>query len=302
LAGAFILWVPDRPARFGAALGAALLLFALHRSPPSDVLFAKRTFFGMHRVTEEKGGGAHFLRHGNTVHGVERFQPPWKGEPLAYYSRSSPAGDLFVLLGPRLTGARVAIVGLGAGTLAAYAWRGQDWTFYEIDPVVEKIAEDASLFTFLRDCAAPYRIVLGDARLTLASAPPKAYSLLVVDAFGSDAVPTHLLTREAIRVYLSKLADHGVIAFHVSNRYLSLEPVLAAAASDAGLAAASRNELVDEQLLEVGIAPSRWVALARDGADLAPLTAGGRWHEARGRPGVSAWTDDFTELLSVLKR
>jgi hypothetical protein len=302
VAGVFILWVPDRPARFGAALGAALLLVALRRSPPSDVLFAKRTFFGMHRVTEEKGGGAHFLMHGNTVHGVERSQPPWRGEPLAYYARSGPAGELFEAFAPRLTGARIAVVGLGAGSLAAYAKPGQDWTFYEIDPVVERIAEDASLFTFLRDCAAPQRTVLGDARLSLVSAPEKAYSLLVVDAFGSDAVPTHLLTREAIALYFSKLADHGVLAFHVTNRYLSLEPVLAALASDAGLAAASKNTLVDEQALGVGILPSRWVVLARDGADLAPLTAGGRWHETRSRSGVSAWTDDFTDLLSVLKR
>jgi hypothetical protein len=302
LAGAFIAWVPDRPARFGAALGAALLLSALWLSPPSDVLFAKRTFFGMHRVLEEKGGGAHYLSHGNTLHGVERFLPPWKGEPLAYYARSGPAGDLFEALAPRLSGARIAVVGLGAGSLAAYAKPGQDWTYYEIDPVVERIAEDPAFFTFLRDSAAPYRVVLGDARLSLASAPEKGFSLLVVDAFGSDAVPTHLLTREAIGLYLSKLAEHGVIAFHITNRYLSLEPVLAALASDAGLAAAARNTLVDDNALAVGIAPSRWVVLARDPADLAPLKAGGRWHEARGRPGAASWTDDFTNLLSVLKR
>jgi hypothetical protein len=302
LAVVFFLWVPDRPSRFGAALGAALLFLALHQSPPSDVLFAKRTFFGMHRVTEEKsGGGAHYLNHGNTLHGIERFGFPWKGQPLAYYARVGPAGDLFEALAPRLDGARIAVVGLGAGSLAAYAKAGQDWTFYEIDPVVERIAKDASLFTFLRDSAAPYRVILGDARLSLASAPNKVYSLLVIDAFGSDAVLTHLLTREAIALYLSKLAEHGVIAFHVSNRYLKLEPVLAALASDAGLAAASRNSLVDEEALSIGIAPSHWVVLARNADDLAPLKARGRWHEARGRTGVAAWTDDFTDLVSTLK-
>ena len=132
---------------------------------------------------------------------------------------------------------RVAVIGLGAGTTAAYRRPGQDWTFYEIDPVVEQIARDDRYFSYLSDRAADIPVVLGDARLALAHAPDLAYDLMILDAFSSDAIPLHLMTREALRLYLDKLAPGGVIAFHISNRMLDLAPVLGNLVADAGAAA-----------------------------------------------------------------
>ena len=166
-------------------------------------------------------------------------------------------------------------MGLGAGSLAAYAEPGQRMTYYEIDPVVAKIARDTRFFTFLEDSrAASIAVVLGDARLRLGDAPDHAYGLIVLDAFSSDAIPTHLLTREALRLYRAKLGEGGILAFHISNKCIDLAPILGALASDAGLSCLIRRDLdLPSAELQSGKEPSTWAVMAASEADLGSLAA-----------------------------
>ena len=195
----------------------------------------------------------------------------------------------------------VAVVGLGAGALACYARPGEAWDLYEIDPLVERIARDPEYFTYLRDCLPEARVVLGDARLSLSRAA-RRYDLIVLDAYSSDAIPVHLLTREALGLYLDRLAPAGVLAFHISNQHLDLEPVLADLARDAGLVALLQ---VDTHVTPAeragGKLPSRWAVMARRPADLGALTSDARWAPPRGRADGRVWTDDFSSVLGVLR-
>ena len=179
----------------------------------------------------------HRLFHGSTLHGQQSLDPSSSREPSTYYSRSGPVGQIFDALKPRLqqSGTRVAVVGLGAGSLATYALPTQDWTFYEIDPAMERIARDPRYFTFLRDSEArSLDVELGDARLRFHDAPDRGYRLIILDAFSSDSLPVHLITREAIELYRAKLAPGGVLVFNLSNRYVDLDPVMGRQAEDAG--------------------------------------------------------------------
>jgi spermidine synthase len=193
---------------------------------------------------------------------------------------------------------RVGVVGLGAGSLAAYAAPGERWTFFEIDPAVIDTARDRGLFTFLADAPATVEVVPGDARLSLARAADGTFGILVLDAFSSDAVPAHLLTREAIALYTSKLAPGGVLAFHLSNRYLDLGPVVAGAARELGLAALGRFGNPTAEEARAWKTASHWMVLGRAPADLAPLARDPRWTPpARAAP---AWTDDKSNLWQAL--
>ena len=294
----------DRPVRFALGLGALLLAAGLFRDVHGTVLYRTRSFFGIHRVTLDPSGAFHMLVHGNTVHGQQSVDPARRGEPLTYYHRTGPAGRVFAALRGDERLWRVALVGLGAGALACYGEEGQEWTYYEIDPAVERIARDGRLFTFLSDAerrGVRLGVVPGDARLTLARRGEPC-GVLVVDAFSSDAIPVHLLTREALRVYLGRLRDDGVLAFNISNRYLDLEPVLAGLARDAGLECFVCEDLVvrdDEK--RGGKAPSIWAVMARRRGHLAKVLADGRWQPARPRAGMAVWSDDFSNLFGVLK-
>ena len=210
------------------------------------IIRRERNFYGILRVTEDDTAHVRRLFHGWTLHGEQSTEPGRDREPTTYYLPGGPASQVFEALRERGDSrcSRVAIVGLGIGGLAPYARPGQAWTFYELDPAVEAIARDASLFTYLRDCpAASVDVVLGDARLRLADAPDGSLDLIVLDAFSSDAIPVHLLTREALTLYLSKRAPAGVIAYHISTRHLDLEPILGALASERGLIARIRRDV-----------------------------------------------------------
>jgi hypothetical protein len=193
----------------------------------------------------------------------------------------------------------VAIVGLGAGSLATYAEPSQAWTMYEIDPAIERIARDPRYFTFLRDSrAGSLDVVLGDARLQLRDAPEHGYGLIVLDAFSSDAIPMHLLTREALRLYLEKLAEGGMIGFHISNRYVDLAPVLGALARDAKLACRVRYDLTltpEEQ--QAGKECSTGVVMAVRDEDLGVLARDPSWQVPQLRTHESVWTDDFSNII-----
>jgi spermidine synthase len=295
----------------------ALICFSVSREPPrfavavalllavgvpfggrawGDVLYAERTFFGVYRIAKSRDGRFVSLFHGTTLHGTQSVTTTGAGpEPLAYYHRAGPIGDVFATRPQGV--ASVGIVGLGVGSLAAYVRPGEQWTFYEIDSAVERIARDDRYFTFLRACGEACRVVLGDGRLSLRATSP-SHDILVLDAFTSDAIPVHLLTKEAVASYLADLADGGLLAFHISNRHFDLEPVLAAAAADLNLFAAVRSDSVDDQRAS-GRSASRWLAMARNEAAMRPLTALGTWRRASAG-GVRAWTDDFSDVWSVL--
>ena len=291
-----------RPARFALGLGAVMLAGLLVGGRTGETVYAERNFFGTLRVSLEESGDGLRLYHGSTLHGRQYTDPARACEPLTYYHRAGPLGSVFEAFDARPGAApSVAVVGLGTGTAAAYARPGQRWTFYEIDPTVVDIARGPQFFTYLSNCAAaPVEVVLGDARLKLREAAPHAYGLVVLDAFSSDAVPAHLLTREALDLYLSKLAPGGLVAYHTSNRSLDLDRVAGGLARDAGLVARVFNDPVYEP--DTGKEPSEWVVVARREEDLGALASDPRWAPLDGRTRrLEVWRDDFSDILSVFK-
>jgi len=200
---------------------------------------------------------------------------------------------------------RIGIVGMGVGSLAAYAGRETQLTYYEIDPVVRWVAEDSGYFSFLKSAenrGASVRVVMGDARLTLGQTPGRSYDVLVLDAFSGDAIPIHLLTRQAMKIYLDKLADGGVLAIHVSNIYLNLLPVCSALASDARCVGMYQTDsTITPQEAAAGKCASQWVLVARTTAALAAQSNDPRWKPLSPTPGTRVWTDDFSNILSVFR-
>jgi hypothetical protein len=287
--------------RFALGVTAILLASGLYFGVHGKSEYVARSFFGVHRVTEDPFGHFSDLWQGNTLHGRQNRQRP--REPLTYYHRKGPIGQVFTALRDESKVKRVGVVGLGCGTLSCYAQRGQQWTFYEIDPVVNFIAGDPHLFTYLseteRDVGVKPEVVLGDARLTLAAADAK-YDVLVIDAFSSDSIPLHLLTREALAIFLNHLSDDGVLAFHVSNRYLDLEPVLGDLAGDVTppLVCLGQNYRLGKTEGAAGEDGSDWVIVARKETALGKLMLTD-WHHVEKRPGVRVWTDDYSNLLGA---
>ncbi len=267
-----------------------------------------RSFFGVHQVIDTADGAYRVLMHGTTIHGAVRLRGEngaaltGRPEPLTYYYFGGPISEAIALTRSARGGLNnVAVVGLGAGSLACQRKDPEDWTFYEIDPKVVQIARDPRLFRFLSACAPSASIVLGDARLTLAAAPAR-YDLIVLDAFSSDTIPVHLLTREAFAIYLSRLAPRGVLVIHASNRHLDLAPVVAAAAAADGLVALLKNENLGEPGEAHFRAGSVAMALARDTADLGDLPARAGWRRLDPTPNVAAWTDDYSNILGAMLR
>jgi spermidine synthase len=232
---------------------------------------------------------------------MQALAPARRREPLTYYHPDGPLGQLLAGVERPTSRRRVAVVGLGAGSVACYGTPEQQWTFYEIDPTVLRIASNPRFFTFLRDCPPKVFVILGDARLTLSRAPDAAYDLIILDAYSSDAPPLHLLTLDAVRLYLAKLAPGGVLALNISNRTLTLEPVIGTIARTAALAARTRNDQrVDAAERLAGRVESQWVAMARRAEDLGTLRDDARWRAAAD-PHLAPWTDDFASLLTALR-
>jgi len=288
-----------RPLRFGLSVGAIVLAVTLASTPDVQELHRERSFFGAYRVTADEGGDLHRLVHGTTTHGAQDFSAGRERTPNSYYHPGSPIGQLLASMPASVT-ARAAVIGLGTGSVACYSKPGERWTFYEIDSTVERIARDPRYFTYLRVCSGDFDVILGDARLRLAGAADRRYGLIVADAFSSDVVPIHLITREALALYDSKLREHGVLAFNVSNNYVSLEPVLGELAHDAGMACVAQR---DRRSGNDGVPEtdaSDWVVMARNASDLRAVAADRRWHECRRTPGRAPWTDDYSNLLGAL--
>jgi len=307
---AFVVGVPlfllnhfctKRRVRFALGLGAIMLGSLVFNESGSTTLHAERNFYGTLRVGLDSTGTLHTLRYGSTLHGRQLLDPARRCEPLSYYHREGPLGSVFEAFKERVTAPNVAVVGLGTGASVAYSTPGQRWTFYEINPAVLRIARAPNYFTYLENCAAaPVSVVLGDARLKLREAADARYGLVILDAFSSDAIPAHLLTREALALYLSKLAPGGWLAFHLSNRTLDLNAVLGGLARDANLSALAFDDLKHE--LPSDKDPSRWVVVARRPEDLRPLDTDMRWHPLdEHEHKFVVWTDDFSDIISVFR-
>jgi hypothetical protein len=264
-------------------------------------LYTKRSYFGVLRVTTDYAGQFHQLVHGRTIHGRQNLDPSKRREPLAYYHPSGPAGRIFEVIHQRFPSARIAVIGLGAGDLAGYARPSEQWTFYEIDPVVEQIAANPAFFTFLADSPAPHRIILGDGRLRLREAPNGAYDVLILDAFSSDAIPTHLLTREAVQDYLRSLSPDGLLVMHISNRFIDLRPVLGNLAENAGLVGRyQRSAFLRTNEIDEGIDSAEWAILARSRSDLGKIGQTSLWEPLAAPPNEPVWTDDSSSVLGAL--
>jgi hypothetical protein len=291
-----------RPIRFGLGIGATLLVGFLWTGEQEQIVYKERNFFGIHKVVHDSKGGYHLLFHGTTLHGAQSLDPTRAHEPLTYFYPTGPLGQVFGVFPKNPDHAQVAVIGLGTGSAAGYARPGQRWTFYEIDPAVERIAKDTRHFTFLKDCPAKVSIILGDARLSLANATDFSYDLIILDAFSSDAIPIHLLTREALKLYLSKLSESGVLVFHISNRYLDLKPILGHLACDLDLVGLVQDDMkLSEAEEKAKKAPSTWTVMARRPPDLSRLAADHRWKPLSESPRSTLWTDDFSNIISVFK-
>jgi hypothetical protein len=287
------------PARFTLAIGLVIVAGMITAGARPGILLKERNFFGVREVREDVDKKMRWLMHGTTNHGAQSTDPAKRQEPVTYYYRSGPIGDVFRAF-PPTPGRRVAVIGLGAGGLVAYAGAGEEWTFYEIDPDIARVALDTNYFTYLKDTPAKVRVVLGDGRLSLANAPDNRYDLIVLDAFSSDAIPAHLLTLEALSVYRSKLSKTGVLAWHLSNRYLDLEPVLARLIQATGLTGLIRTNTDRTPELEAAEGyPSIWAALASSPSYLGGLGNDTRWRSLRTRENVALWTDDFSNIFDV---
>ena len=263
------------------------------------VLLTSRNFFGVTKIYDASGPAKdetvarRYMVHGTTVHGLQLVEGPDKNIPTSYFSRKGPLGDIFAVRNPK----NVAVIGLGTGSINCYTAPGRSFTFFEIDPDIVTLAQE--YFTFLSECKSktPPRFLIGDGRLELAKLEDEKFDLFILDAFSSDVIPTHLLTRESLQLYFDRLEKGGLVALHISNRYFRLHSVIAATADELGLQ--SRFVVRKENLESYGV-PSVWLVLARPGTSLTALQKRG-WVEIP-RKDVKPWTDDYTNLLSTLSQ
>jgi hypothetical protein len=288
------------PFRLAMALGAVLTGSVFFQPDAARTIMQARNYFGTLTVVSHQHPPSRSLYQGTTVHGSQSLVPGRQCEPLAYYHPTGPAGQILEAYNAEPATPNVAVIGLGAGAVASYSRPGQNWTFYEINPLVIRLARDTGHFTYLRLCTkGSFEIVPGDARHTLARAADAAYGLILMDAFNSDSIPTHLLTQEALDVYLSKLARRGMIAFHVSSRHLDLRPLLAGLAGNRGLTMYAFNDLLSDPA--TGKEASSWVVMARAPEDLALLAKRPNWRKTPADARIEIWRDDYSNLLQLMR-
>ncbi len=300
-----LLWRrPERTIPLAAATVAVLTLL----QPLLTETETRRSFFGVHKIAPSPDGRFRVLQHGTTIHGAIRIAnddgTPATGrpEPATYYTPEGGIGQAIAALRAARGGLpRVAAIGLGSGSLACHVRPGEAWTFLEIDPDVVRLAEDPAMFRFLRDCPpAPVPVVLGDARLTMAD-QPGGHAAIIVDAFSSDAIPAHLVTREAIGLYLDKLDPAGAIVVHISNRHLDLRHILARAGAEHGLKAYVIQERPVEPLSLRYRAPTVVVVMVREPAHAGAIATAPDWSLVPPDMTRRPWTDDFSQILEAIR-
>jgi hypothetical protein len=280
-----------------AVVALGLAVVATIVGPPGTIR-VDRSSYGVYRVAAP-AADLHILYSGTTIHGRETFSGPYAGEPLSYYHRAGPLGEVIASLQQEHPTMRVGAVGQGAGAIAAYGRPGDTYRLFEIDPAVVSIARDHASFTFLADSAASIDVAVEDGRLGLESTPGAAFDLLVLDAFSSDAVPVHLLTAESMATAMRTVAPGGVIAVHISNRFLDLEPIVAAGAKADGFVSIIGSDIPAAELSDLAD-PSQWVVVGRSYADLADLATSERWRTAHA-DGRRPWTDRYSDLIGTIR-
>jgi hypothetical protein len=266
----------------------------------------ERSFYGVYRMSIHENGQFRVLTHGTTIHGAMRIAnpdgTPYTGpvKPLSYYHSDGVLAETLKRLPLNPAGRDIAIVGLGTGAQACNGMAGDRFTYYEIDALVAKIALDASKFRFMSECAPNAKIILGDARLTLADQTQASYDYLLLDAFSSDSIPVHLLTREALALYTARLKDNGLLVIHISNRNMELQSVTAALARDAGLFIKGRILAEATGKFEDRF-PSSVVVLAKKPETLDAFTQQNGWDKPMNAD-VAVWTDDYSNIISAIWR
>ena len=301
--GAFLL--RDRTPAFVILL-ALITLSAQYIARGYDWSYSERSFFGVMRVANvpdpRLGGDVHVLMHGTTLHGAQARAPAFECRPTLYYAPTTPIGQATQLVQSRGAAANIGVVGQGSGAMAAYKRPGDTLTFFEIDPMVDRLSRDPDWFTYISRCAAgPVRTVLGDARLTMAHEPAGTYDLLIIDAFSSDAVPTHLLTVEAIDGYLKLLKPDGVVVLHLSNRNLDITLPADAAARALGVPGRHSIYIETPDSPVMAEASTEALALSPTSAGLADFRPDGGWRTLADAD-VRPWTDDYVNLFGAMVR
>ena len=293
-----LLLYSGRRLRFALSFGVILLGYAL--TVPAFVeigerIYVTRNFFGVKKVLVDRDQNLRMLLHGDTLHGAESLNPRESGEPMSYFHRAGPVGEVMSMLDnkPSLD---VGVVGLGAGSMAAYGDSMRKITFFEVDRQVEEIA--AQFFTFLRRCGANCSVMIADGRRALEQQPNARFDVLMVDAFNSDSIPPHLVSREALQLYLTKMKPDGLLVFHVSNRYLRVLNLISNTVEDAGLMGLSRTDR--EELFPVK-ASSEYIVAARRPEDVRELLARPTWKRVLVDPSIRVWTDDYSNMLQLIK-
>ncbi len=276
------------------------------QQPNYQVLDQQRTFYGVLSVRQKQLLDNDYQRtvlnefySGSTDHGAQIISKGQQCNAIGYYYPGGPLGQLFESYDPVNEDWEIGIVGLGSGVLASYSKPGQKWSFYELNPAVIDIALNTQLFSFLDQCINGYKIKAGDARLVLNSERNQQYDLLVMDAFTSESIPTHLMTKEAIALYLENLKPNGLLVFHISNRHLDLRPVLASAAHDLGLTAIIQQ--YRPQIRSPLLHQTKWVVMAATPDSLQRLLNSplGHWKALQHDKQIAAWTDDFSSVIKV---
>jgi hypothetical protein len=289
-----------------ATVAVALVLIRVYPSDDGRVETV-RSFFGVHKIVVTPHGQYHVLMHGTTIHGAQKFQnndgTPIKGrpEPITYYHKDGGIGEAIAAVRERKgSPLRVAVIGLGSGTLTCAAEPGETWKFFEIDQSMVDTARDPKYFTYIQNCAPDLKPVIGDARLTFAREPDGIYDLIIVDAYSSDAIPIHLATEEAMEIYKDKLAPQGAVAMHVSNRHLELSSVVVgiADANDLKSWVFSEDSGRDSEY----IFSTSVVVSAREEADVGKLAASERWALTEADENQRVWTDDYSNVLGAVWR
>lgn len=270
----------------------------------SKVIHQERTFFGVLRVVESGGGDVHVIRHGTTTHGLQIMLDDFRKMPTVYYHHDGPLGDVMYVYDQSPIIKKIAVIGMGAGAIAAYGKPDRTIDFFEIDPAVERIARNTEWFTYLSDSQANITVTIGDGRLEMAKIPDATYGMIIVDAFSSDSIPLHLMTKEAVQLYMSKLAPGGILLFHISNRHIYLDPPLLGISTSLGLTQLLCHD--DRPRSSVaGPWACQWVVIGRNEEDLQPIMAPGedRRFWLIGLPTVEApiWTDDHANVLKMFK-
>jgi SAM-dependent methyltransferase len=291
----------DHLQRFAFSFGILILAYAWILPPyieGADRIYTARNFFGVKKVLEDRTTHLRTLLHGNTVHGIESRDPARMGQPLSYYHASGNVGEVIDMLRKRGTSQRMAVIGLGSGSMAAYAGPGLHAVFYEIDPSVEKLARD--YFTFLPRCMENCDVQTGDGRLKLAETPDASFDLLMLDAFSSDSIPAHLMSKEALQLYLTKLKPDGILLFHTSNRYLDVQKLVSALTSDAGLIGFTRYDEAGD-LRREGKSNASHLVAARHLEDLDLIAKKPGWTRIDRPADFQPWTDDYSNLLGLIR-